>query len=77
MLTFKLIIQFIKFREKQKKKEITAISTTFLVKDDIVFGFKNTNPIWHFGIRYLLKLLQENSIKKTSLSSLAYLGYFQ
>jgi predicted AAA+ superfamily ATPase len=38
--------------KNKTKKQIAALSKAFLVKDDIVFGYQNTIPLWHFGMSY-------------------------
>jgi predicted AAA+ superfamily ATPase len=38
--------------KNKTKKQIAALSNAFLVKDDIVFGYQNTIPLWHFGMSY-------------------------
>lgn len=34
------------------QKQIKNIENSFIVKDDIEFGFGNTIPLWHFGMMY-------------------------
>lgn len=33
-------------------KQIEGIDDAFIVKDDIEYGYKNTIPLWHFGLNY-------------------------
>ena len=40
-------------KEKNKKqKQITDISDSFIVKDDIELGHGNVIPLWYFGMNY-------------------------
>jgi predicted AAA+ superfamily ATPase len=38
--------------KNKTKKQIAGLSEAYLVKDDIVFGYQNTIPLWHFGMSY-------------------------
>lgn len=38
--------------KNKSKKQIVGLSESYLVKDDIVFGYQNTIPLWHFGMSY-------------------------
>jgi hypothetical protein len=38
--------------KNKSKKQIAGLSEAYLVKDDIVFGYQNTIPLWHFGMSY-------------------------
>jgi len=38
--------------KNKSKKQIAGLSESYLVKDDIVFGYQNTIPLWHFGMSY-------------------------
>ncbi|MEW5846782.1 MAG: AAA family ATPase [Bacteroidota bacterium] len=33
-------------------KQVSKLSNTYIVKDDIEYGFGNTIPLWHFGLLY-------------------------
>ena len=37
---------------KKGMKQIERIDDAFIVKDDIEYGYKNTIPLWHFGLNY-------------------------
>ncbi len=37
---------------KKGMKQIEGIDDAFIVKDDIEYGYKNTIPLWHFGLNY-------------------------
>lgn len=37
---------------KKGGKQIEGIENAFIVKDDLEFGFRNTIPLWHFGLNY-------------------------
>jgi predicted AAA+ superfamily ATPase len=34
------------------KKQLAGLSKAYLVKDDILFGYQNSIPLWHFGMSY-------------------------
>ena len=34
------------------KKQIREIKQGYVVKDDIVYGYGNVIPLWHFGMNY-------------------------
>lgn len=36
----------------KKKKHIESVENAFVVKDDIEHGFRNTIPLWAFGLNY-------------------------
>jgi predicted AAA+ superfamily ATPase len=38
--------------KNKSKKQIAGLSEAYLVKDDIVFGYQNIIPLWHFGMSY-------------------------
>jgi predicted AAA+ superfamily ATPase len=38
--------------KNKTKKQIAGLSEAYIVKDDIVFGYQHTIPIWHFGMSY-------------------------
>ena len=38
--------------KNKSKKQIAGLTEAYLVKDDIVFGYQNTIPLWHFGMSY-------------------------
>jgi len=38
--------------KSKNAKQIKNIKNAFLVKDNIEFGYKNTIPLWHFGLNY-------------------------
>lgn len=38
--------------KKKGNAQIKGIENAYIVKDDIVFGFGNTIPLWHFGFMY-------------------------
>lgn len=38
--------------KKKGNAQIKGIENTYIVKDDVVFGFGNTIPLWHFGFMY-------------------------
>ena len=38
--------------KNKTKKQIAGLSEAYLVKDDLVFGYQNTIPLWHFGMSY-------------------------
>ena len=38
--------------KNKSKKQIAGLSEAYLVKDDIIFGYQNTIPLWHFGMSY-------------------------
>lgn len=38
--------------KNKTKKQIAGLSEAYIVKDDIVFGYQYTIPIWHFGMSY-------------------------
>jgi len=38
--------------KSKTKKQILHIKNSFLVKDDIEYGYQNTIPLWHFGFLY-------------------------
>lgn len=37
---------------KKGMKQIEGIDDAFIIKDDIEYGYKNTIPLWHFGLNY-------------------------
>lgn len=37
---------------KKKHKQLNAIDDGFIVKDDIEHGYRNTIPLWNFGLMY-------------------------
>jgi predicted AAA+ superfamily ATPase len=38
--------------KNKSKKQIAGLSDAYIVKDDIVFGYQHTIPLWHFGMSY-------------------------
>ena len=38
--------------KNKKQKQIQNIENSFVVKDDIEFGYMNIIPLWHFGMTY-------------------------
>ena len=38
--------------KNKKQKQIQNIENSFVVKDDIEFGYMNILPLWHFGMTY-------------------------
>jgi predicted AAA+ superfamily ATPase len=38
--------------KNKTKKQIAGLSEAYIVKDDIVFGYQHTIPLWHFGMSY-------------------------
>lgn len=38
--------------KNKKKKQIESVENAFVVKDDIEHGFRNTIPLWAFGLNY-------------------------
>lgn len=38
--------------KNKKQKQIQNIENSFIVKDDIEFGYMNIIPLWHFGMTY-------------------------
>lgn len=38
--------------KKKGNAQIKGIENAYIVKDDVVFGFGNTIPLWHFGFMY-------------------------
>jgi predicted AAA+ superfamily ATPase len=38
--------------KNKKKKQIKSVENAFVVKDDIEHGFRNTIPLWAFGLNY-------------------------
>ena len=36
----------------KSKKQLAGLSKAYLVKDDILFGYQNSIPLWHFGMNY-------------------------
>ncbi len=38
--------------KNKKQKQIAQDGKSFIVKDDIEFGYLNVNPLWAFGLNY-------------------------
>jgi len=38
--------------ENKTKKQIRDLENSFIVKDDIEYGYGNVIPLWHFGMLY-------------------------
>ena len=38
--------------KKKKQTQIAEIEQTFVVKDDVEFGYQNVIPLWAFGMSY-------------------------
>ena len=38
--------------KNKTKKQLSGLPNAYIVKDDIVFGYQKTIPLWHFGLTY-------------------------